>query len=228
MMMATERQHPRVQQAVRVLIVDDHPIVREGYARLISAQPDLDVCGEASDSTEALQLVDSQLPDVVIVDITLRSGTGIELCKQIRDRSPHVRLLVCSIHDESLYADRALRAGAMGYISKEQPASEVLEAIRRVASGRIALSPRMTERLLSRAVGAEQPVEQSPIDRLSDRELEVFELIGQGQTTHQIANKLHLSPKTVESYRENLKKKLELKSGTELTRHAVQWVLEKS
>ena len=225
--MATQRQHPRAREVVRVLVVDDHPIVREGYSRLISAEPDLEVCGEASDASEALQLIESQSPDVAIVDISLRSGTGIDLCKQIRERDSHVRVLICSIHDESLYADRALRAGAMGYVSKEQPAAEVLEAIRRVAEGRIALSPQMTERMLSRAVGAEQPVEQSPIERLSDRELEVFELIGTGLTTHQIANKLQLSPKTVESYRENLKKKLELRSGTELTRHAVQWVLEK-
>ena len=226
--MATERQHPRARGVVRVLIVDDHPIVREGYARLISAEPDLEVCGEASDATEAIHLVVSNSPDVAIVDISLRSGTGIELCKQIRDLDPHIRVLICSVHDESLYADRALRAGAMGYISKEQPSVEVVAAIRRVASGRIALSQQMTERLLSRAVGADQPANQSPIERLSDRELEVFELIGQGLTTHQIANKLHLSPKTVESYRENLKKKLELRSGTELTRHAVQWVLEKT
>lgn len=227
-MMATERQHPRAREVVRVLIVDDHPIVREGYTRLISAEPDLEVCGEASDSTEAMQLVESHSPDVAIVDISLRSGTGIELCKQIRERNPQIRVLICSIHDETLYADRALRAGAMGYVSKEQPASEVLEAIRRVITGRIALSQQMTERLLSRAVGAEQPADQSPIERLSDRELEVFELIGHGLTTHQIASKLHLSPKTVESYRENLKKKLDLRSGTELTRHAVQWVLEKT
>ena len=226
--MATERQHPRAREVVRVLIVDDHPIVREGYARLISAEPDLEVCGEASDATEAMQLLAASSPDVAIVDISLRSGTGIELCKQIRDTDTHTRVLICSVHDESLYADRALRAGAMGYVNKEQPAAEVLAAIRRVASGRIALSQQMTERLLSRAVGADQPPDQSPIERLSDRELEVFELIGQGLTTHQIANKLHLSPKTVESYRENLKKKLELKSGTELTRHAVQWVLEKT
>ena len=212
----------------RILIVDDHPIVRQGLSLLIANEPDLEVCGEAADSGEAVRQLTATRPDLIVVDISLHSGNGIELIKQIRSRDPNVKMLVSSMHDESLFAERALRAGAMGYINKAEATDKVVEAIRQVVRGKIYLSPRMTERMLCRAIGTEESLETSPIDNLSDRELEVFELIGQGLTTRQIANKLHLSPKTVETYRENIKSKLNLSNATELTRHAVQWTLENS
>jgi DNA-binding NarL/FixJ family response regulator len=210
----------------RILIVDDHPIVRQGLTLLIANEPDLEVCGEAADSGEAVRQLTASRPDLIVVDISLHSGNGIELIKQIRSRDPNVKMLVSSMHDESLFAERALRAGAMGYINKAEATDKVVEAIRQVIRGKIYLSPRMTERMLCRAIGTEESLDHSPIDSLSDRELEVFELIGQGLTTRQIANKLHLSPKTVETYRENIKSKLNLANATELTRHAVQWTLE--
>jgi DNA-binding NarL/FixJ family response regulator len=213
-------------RTMRILIVDDHPIVRQGLALLIANEPDLEVCGEAADAAEAIQLLTTARPDLIVVDISLHSGNGIELIKQIKARDEHARMLVSSMHDEALFAERALRAGAMGYVNKAEATEKVLEAIRQVLRGKIYLSPRMTERMLCRAVGSEENLESSPIDTLSDRELEVFELIGQGLTTRQIANKLHLSPKTVETYRENIKSKLNLTNATELTRHAVQWTLE--
>ncbi len=211
---------------VRVLIVDDHPIVRRGLAELIDQEPDLEVCGEASDAPEALQQVRATHPDVVVVDIALKSGNGIELIKQIKACDSDIKMLVSSMHDESLYAERALRAGAMGYINKREAVDKVIDAIRNVLRDKIYLSGRMTDRVLHqmREGGS---IEQSAVDRLSDRELEVFELIGQGLGTRQIASKLHVSVKTVESYREHIKIKLDLQSGTELTHHAVKWVLEK-
>ena len=210
----------------RVMIVDDHPIVREGYEQLISRHDDLEVCGVAADSAEALRQIDKTGPDLVIVDLSLKNGNGLELCKQIKVRFPHVRMLVSSMHDEILFAERVLRAGAMGYINKEQTTGNLVKAIRQVLSGKIYLSDEMNNRMLCRAVGSDHYSEESPISSFSDRELEVFELIGQGVTIRQIASRLKLSPKTVESYRENLKNKLNVESSSELTRHAVQWVLE--
>lgn len=210
----------------RVLIVDDHPIVREGYSKLIGNQPDLEVCGEAADASEAMRLIDATQPDLVVVDISLKEGNGIELCKDIRFQYPHVKMLVASAHDEALYAERVLRAGATGYVNKEEATDQLIEAIRLVISGKIYLSAEMTERMLCRAVGSDDHLGDSPVASLSDREIEVFEFIGHGLTTRQIAEKLYLSPKTIESYRENIKTKLNLKNGAELTQHAVRWVLE--
>ena len=213
-------------RSARIMIVDDHPIVRQGLAQLIGSETGLEVCGEASDAAEALRLLAETRPDLIIVDISLNSGNGIELIKQIKVRDENVRMLVSSMHDESLFAERALRAGAMGYINKAETTDKVFDAIHQVLAGKIYLSARMTDRMLCRAIGSEEHMTGSPIDSLSDRELEVFELIGQGLTTRQIAAKLHLSPKTVETYRENIKSKLNLNNATELTRHAVQWTLE--
>jgi DNA-binding NarL/FixJ family response regulator len=210
----------------RILIVDDHPIVREGYEQLISRHDDLEVCGVAADSADALRQIEKTGPDLVIVDLSLKNGNGLELCKQIKVRFTHVRMLVSSMHDEILFAERVLRAGAMGYINKEQTTGNLVKAIRQVLSGKIYLSDEMNNRMLCRAVGSDHYSEESPISSFSDRELEVFELIGQGVTIRQIASRLKLSPKTVESYRENLKNKLNVESSSELTRHAVQWVLE--
>lgn len=212
-------------QIARVLIVDDHPVVRRGLAELISDEPDLEVCGEASDAPDALRQVETRRPDVVVVDISLQSGNGIELIQQIKERDERIKTLVSSMHDESLFAERALRAGAMGYINKQEPTEKVIDAIREVLSGQVYLSARMANRLLQSVVGGET-LEQDPIGSLSNRELEVFELIGQGLTTKKIAGRLHLSPKTIETHREKIKTKLNLSNSTELSRRAVQWVLE--
>ena len=208
-----------------VLIVDDHPIVRRGLADMIACQPDLEVCGEAADVAEAMRQVDLSHPDVVIVDLSLRGGHGIELIEQIRARDDHTRMLVSSMHDETLFAERALRAGAMGYITKQEPTENLLEAIRQVLRGEVYLSPRMTGRLL-RGLRDGASIQQDPIRSLSNRELQVFEMIGQGMTTQQIARTLGLSPKTIETHREKLKDKLSLRNSAELNRRAVQWVLE--
>lgn len=211
----------------RVLIVDDHPPVREALALRIGRQPDLEVCGEAADVGEALRLLAGARPDVAVVDITLKSGDGIDLIKRIRDRDDHVRILVWSMHPESLYAERALRAGALGYVNKDQATGTIVEAIRRVLEGKVYLSEAMTERLLHRAVGGGRDgVTRSPVDVLADRELEVFRLIGEGVKTAEIAERLHLSVKTVETYRDRIRQKLDLADGTKLAHYAAQWILE--
>jgi DNA-binding NarL/FixJ family response regulator len=211
----------------RILIVDDHPAVREGLALRISRQQDMEVCGEASDVGEALRCVANSNPDVAIVDVSLRTGHGLDLIKRIKARGNSIPILVWSMHSESLYAERALRAGAMGYITKEHATDKIIAAIRRVLDGKVYLSDSLAESLLNRAVGkGRSAVEQSPIDILSDRELEVFQFLGQGLDTQQIAERMHISPKTVETYRARLKEKLNLTSGSELLRKAMQWVLE--
>jgi DNA-binding NarL/FixJ family response regulator len=210
----------------RVLIVDDHPAVREALASRIGRQPDLEVCGEAADMSEALRLVADAEPDVAVVDISLKTGTGIDLIKRIRDRDDRVRILVWSMHSESLYAERALRAGALGYINKDQATDRIVEAIRRVLSGKAWLSEAMTQQLLQRAVGTGQQAPRSPLEALTDRELEVFRLIGEGAKTAEIAGRLHLSVKTVETYRDRVRQKLDLSDGTKLANYATQWVLE--
>ena len=210
----------------RILIVDDHPIVRQGLKLLVANEPDLEVCAESDSMAGAIEEFRRHSPDLVIVDLSLNDGSGIELIKELRALRDDVKILVSSMHDENLYAERVLRAGGMGYINKVTATEGVISAIRHVLSGKIYLSPTMTDRMLCRTVGANDDMRQSSIDTLSDRELEVFQMIGEGLTTRQIAQKLDLSPKTVETYRENIKTKLSLKNGTELTRHAVQWVLE--
>ena len=219
------RTREQATATIRILIVDDHPIVRAGYAMLLARQPGFEICAEADSTGEALRLVREQQPDLVIVDLTLKSGNGLELCKQLSHADPSLKMLVISAHDEQLYADRALRSGARGFINKEEATTKLTDAVRAVLDGKVWLSPVMTERLLARVGQGESPA-LSPVENLSDRELEVFEMIGNGLTTHQVAARLHLSPKTVESYRENLKRKLSLRNSTELTQHAVQWVLE--
>src|SRR5688500_977776 len=210
----------------RVMIVDDHPVVRQGLALLIDQQPDLEVCAEADSVADAFAKFTESGPDLVIIDLSLKDGSGIELIKEIKARNEHARMLVSSMHDESLFAERVLRAGAKGYISKQEATGNIVEAARQVLDGRVYLSPRMSDQMLHRLVSAGEEADRSPIDSLSDRELEVFEMIGQGLTTRQLASKLDLSPKTVETYRENIKAKLNLPNGTALTRHAVQWLLE--
>jgi DNA-binding NarL/FixJ family response regulator len=213
--------------AAKVLIVDDHPAVREALTIRIATQADLEVCGEAADANEALRLAAATDPDVAVIDIGLKTGNGIDLIKRLKARNGKVRTIVWSMYSEDLYAERALRAGAMGYINKEQATGKIIDAIRQVLGGKVYLSADMTEKLLKRAVGQAGPdFGRSPTDTLSDRELEVFRLIGQGVKTQDVAAQLHLSIKTVETYRDRIREKLDLKDGAELARCALQWVLE--
>lgn len=211
----------------RVLIVDDHPAVREALSLRIGRQSDLEVCGEAADMGDALRLLAETQPDVAVIDLSLKTGNGIDLIKRIKDRDEHVRILVWSMHSESLYAERALRAGALGYVNKDQATDQMVEAIRQVLQGKLWLSEVASQRLLQQAVGsARKEGKRSPIESLADRELEVFLLIGEGVKTAEIADRLHLSVKTVETYRDRIRKKLDLRDGTQLAHHATQWILE--
>jgi len=219
--------HNNSKKRARVLIVDDHPAVRQALAMLIGQQSDLEVCGEAADLSEALRLVADTQPNVAVIDISLKTGCGIDLIKRIKDRNDSVRMLVWSTHSESLYAERALRAGALGYINKDQATDKIVEGIRRVLEGKVYLSDAMVETMLQRAVGgSREETTRSPLAALADRELEVFRLIGQGVKTAAIAERLHVSVKTIETYRERIRKKLDLGDGTELAHYATQWVLE--
>jgi DNA-binding NarL/FixJ family response regulator len=211
-------------QAVKILIVDDHPVVREGLAARLEKQPDLEVCGQTGDFAEALQLAADLDIDVAVIDLSLKSGHGLELIKRIKARKPSVRVLVWSMHPDSLYAERALHAGALGYVNKENATEQIVDAIRRIQEGKVYLSEPMAERILSHATTDAMVI--SPLESLSDRELETFELVGQGLDTAQIAVKMCLSPKTVETYRARIKEKLQLRKGSELMQRAVQWVME--
>jgi DNA-binding NarL/FixJ family response regulator len=217
-----------VESRSRILIVDDHPVVRRGLRMLIDDEPDLFVCGEAGDADEAIRALDAKKPDLVIVDLSLKESSGLELIKRIKSRNAAAKMLVSSMFDESLYAERVLNAGALGYVSKQEAMEKVIEAIRCVLSGRVYLSAAMSDRMLHRLARDHQAIERSPVETLSDRELEVFEMIGRGRTTAEIAGQLHLSVKTVETHREKVKAKLGLKTAAELYQHAVRWVLEQS
>jgi DNA-binding NarL/FixJ family response regulator len=211
----------------RILIVDDHPAVREALALRIGLHRDLEVCGEAADMSEALRLVAETRPHLAVVDIKLKTSDGIDLIKRIKDRHDHVRILVWSAHSEALYAERAVRAGAQGYVNKDQATDRIVEAIRRVLEGKVYLSEGMTEAILQRSVGrAREGNIRSPLDVLADRELEVFRLIGDGVKTAEIAVRLHLSVSTVETYRDRIRRKLDLRDGTRLTHYATRWALE--
>ncbi|MCA9409786.1 MAG: response regulator transcription factor [Candidatus Omnitrophica bacterium] len=211
----------------RVLIVDDHPLVRAGLKSLIEEESDLDVCGEAEGYSQALGLLEKLDPDLMVVDISIKDGNGLELVQTAKSIKPELKMIVASVHDEALYAERVLHAGAVGYVNKEAATEKIVEAIRSVLRGKVYLSEEMTERLLLNAAQVSQSQERSPLEKLSNRELEVFEMIGNGLSTKEIAEKIHLSVKTIETYRDNLKKKLNLQSGNELLRYAIQWVNEK-
>ena len=210
----------------RILIVDDHPMLRDGLATQISNEPDLAVCGEADDVVAALQLVSELHPDLMIIDISLKTGHGIDLIKRIRKRHSKMKMLVNSMYDESVYAERSLQAGAMGYLSKQTARETLITAIRTVLAGKTYLSPELTDRIVKSRVGGMIEPGKSPIESLSDRELEVLTLIGQGNITSAIAKHLHLSVHTIDTYREKLKIKLNLANSAELNRYAAQWVLE--
>ena len=217
---------PRVAGSgrVTVAIVDDHPLVREGLAARISAQPDMEVCGEAADIESALDLILSKRPSLVLVDIALRDGHGIDLIKRIVAAGVTSRMLVVSAYDESLFAERALRAGALGYINKQELQGHVVEAMRTVLRGERYLSSAMAQRLIAQAVGAKSA--QGGTELLTDRELQIFQLIGRGKSTREIAGELNVSVHTIDSHREHIRAKLDLHTGTELIRRAVQWHIE--
>ncbi len=208
----------------RILIVDDHPLMRKGLAMTLEAEADLHVCCQADSGEDALGLIEESSPDLVIVDISLPGMSGIELIKHVHLRKPEIKLLVVSRHEETLYAERAIRAGARGYVMKLEAADVIVHAVRRVLCGGIYVSSEINERLLMGMAAGQHHLTHSPLEVLSDRELEVFELTGRGHGTRDIAERLHLSVKTVESYRARIKSKLNLSNAAELMQHAVQWV----
>jgi DNA-binding NarL/FixJ family response regulator len=206
----------------RIFIVDDHPVVRQGLALLINREADLAVCGDAEEANSALQKIESLRPHLVVVDISLNGPDGLDLLKNIRLRDPTLPVLILSMLDELLYAERALRAGASGYIMKQEATEQVLVAIRRILGGEIYVSDRIANKMLHRFVGGSPALARSPVAELTDRELEVFRLIGEGHGTRQIAEELRISVKTVESYQAHIKEKLALKNGRELVQRAFQ------
>ena len=211
------------KEKARILVVDDHPIVRRGLVQMITAEPDLTVCAEAETVPEALKAAAATNPHAAIVDLSLKGMSGLELIKDLKVRYPKLPVLVLSVFDESIYAERALRAGAKGYMMKEEATEKVLTAIRQILAGQIYLSSAMSSRLLHVLVGGRTDGGASPAERLSDRELEVFQSIGRGLGNMEIARQLHISPKTVETYRAHIKEKLKLTSASELLQHAIQW-----
>ena len=208
----------------QVVLVDDHPIVRERLGQLIAQQPDLAVCGECEDGPQCLRLLEQSRPDLVIVDLSLKNAHGIELIKDIRVQDADLRVLVLSMHDESVFAERALRAGAQGYVTKHESTEVILTAIRRVLAGELYLSERMATQLVGLLIRGPQVATGSLIQALSDRELEIFQMMGQGQSTRQMANSLKIDVKTVETYRSRIKDKLGLEGAGELLKQAVRWV----
>ncbi|HEX7843420.1 MAG TPA: response regulator transcription factor [Kofleriaceae bacterium] len=211
---------------IRVFLIDDHPIVRRGLAELLAAEPGLVVCGQAEDAATAQGAIAPAAPNVILVDLSLGATSGIDLIRELKQRVPRAAILVVSMHDERLYAERSLRAGASGYVMKHEPTELIVRAIRTVASGGIFVSDEISVRLLRLWVANGALREGSPLDALSNRELHVLELIGRGLGTRAIANLLHISVKTVESYRARLKEKMNLKSGIELMRFAIRWATE--
>jgi len=221
------RSHPRPANLPvkrRVFLVEDHPITREGFAQLINFQADLQVCGQAGSAAKALAGLEASRADLIIVDLSLAESNGLELIKDLKLRFPGLPSLVLSTYDESLYAERALRAGARGYVMKQAPTDEVMTAIRRVLAGEIYLSEVMRTKMVQKQIHGRRPSPTLGVHSLTDRELEVFDLIGRGEPTARIAAKLHLSVSTVETHRAHIKEKLGLAHATELVRHAVEWV----
>lgn len=222
----TKKRSPLSGKVARVLVVDDHPLIRSGLGELIAEHADLEVCGEATNVSEALNLLKTVPADVAIVDLGLVDSHGLQLVKAIKDQYPQVKTLVMTAYDENLYAERALRAGALGYINKREVQENIIAAIRTVLDGKRYISRRIAERLIESSLGAKPRSESDPSQRLSTREIEIFRLIGEGKSSGEIAEGLFLSTHTIDSHRENIKRKLNLKTAGELTRAAVQWVLE--
>jgi DNA-binding NarL/FixJ family response regulator len=226
--MAQKKGHSESQASkTRVFIVDDHPIVRDGLVTLINQQQDLVVCGGAEDAKEALNALSHAKPDVVIVDITLKDSDGIELTRDIKARYPRLPVVVLSIHDESVYAERALRAGAQAYLMKEVVSDNIIKAIRAVLTGEVYVSDRIARKVLRKAFGQKTTTTGAITDTLSNREFQVFRLIGHGCKASQIAHRMHLSTKTVETYRSRIKEKLNLANASDLLQYAIKWVSSK-
>jgi DNA-binding NarL/FixJ family response regulator len=207
-----------------VLIVDDHPIVRQGLTELINCEKDIKVCGQAANVRQAMDFLRKNSPDVIIVDLSLENENGLELIKDVKISYPDVSVLVLSMHDESLYAERVLRAGAKGYVMKQQATENVIVAIRKILAGELFMSDEVAGKMVRKMVGGATKENTSPVDCLSDRELEVFLLIGKGLGTRQIAERFHLSVKTIETYRAHIKQKLNLDSAANLLQYAIHWV----
>lgn len=223
--MASRAQIAMQTKKCRVLLVDDHPIVRQGLGLLIEREADLTVCGEADCAHSAFQAISTLQPDIVVLDISLNGPDGLDVLKEIRMKTANLPVLILSIHDESIYAERAMRAGANGYIMKQEATEKVLVAIRRILQGEVYLSDRLTNAMLQHYVRGESPAKTSPLVNLTDRELEVFRLIGEGRGTRQIADELHLSVKTIESYQAHIKEKLALRNSRQLLQHAIEWTV---
>jgi DNA-binding NarL/FixJ family response regulator len=223
--MATKPQLAAQPKKYRVLLVDDHPIVRQGLALLIDREPDLCVCGEAEGAHSAFHAIATLCPDIVVLDISLSGPDGLDVLKELRLKTSSLAVLILSMHDESIYAERAMRAGANGYIMKQEATEKVLVAIRRILQGDVYLSDRLTTTMLQHYVRGSSPSKLSPLVNLTDRELEVFRLIGEGHATRQIADELHLSVKTIESYQAHIKEKLALRNARELVQHAIEWTV---
>lgn len=215
---------PSAGSRKRILLVDDHPMMRAGLAQIINQQPGMEVCGEAGNPAEALAALPNCVPDLVVTDITMPGRSGLEFIKDVLALHPQLTILVISMHDEAVYAERVLRAGARGYVMKEAGAEKLLAAIRQVLDGQVYVSEKMSARLLDAMTRQQARGSRSPISKLSDREFEVFQLIGRGRNTRDIAAQLRLSPKTVDVHRSHIRDKLELKDATALIRYAVRWV----
>ncbi len=210
-------------QKNKIFLVDDHPLVREWLANLINEQPDLQVCGEASDAPRAFEMIAQATPSVAIIDISLEGGSGIELIKNLKANHPEVAMIVLSMHDEVLYAERSLRAGARGYIMKREATKKILQAIRSVLAGKVYVSDKIADIMAEKFVEGPIPGEYS-VEQLSDRELEIFELLGRGMNTRQIADHLHVGFKTVQTYCARIKEKLKLDNATQLLHEAIRWI----
>jgi len=206
-----------------VLIVDDHPLVRQAVARIVEQTPDLAVCGQAGEFQAGLDTIEQLHPDIAIIDIRIGGRGGFELIKEVRSRWRDLPILVFSMHEEPLYAERAFRLGAQGYIAKTEPPERILQAIRRVAEGNVYVSDKLSSRVLRTIVAGRPPMGSLAVDQLSDRQFQVFELIGQGLSTREIAERLYLSVKTIDTYREHIKHRLNLRSSSELLKYAIQW-----
>lgn len=222
-MAAARQAGSKNRKRIRILLVDDHPMVRERLAEVINREPDLTVCAEAEDRHQAIETIKSRRPNLVIVDITLKNSDGMELIKDIHSRWPGLLMLVVSMHDESLYAERVVRAGARGYITKQEATRSILQAIRRVLDGQIFLTESIASQILGRLASPASGDAEGPVESLADRELQVFELTGRGLNTRQIAQHLHIGVKTVETYRHRIREKLRLEHPTDLLRSAIAW-----
>jgi DNA-binding NarL/FixJ family response regulator len=222
--MSARSKNARPSEKKTILIVDDHPMMREGLVQLIGHESDLETCGEAGNALDALEKINRLKPDLVLTDITLPGKSGIELIKDVRAILPGALILVISMHDEALYVERVLRAGGRGYIMKQEGGQKIIEAIRQVLGGKIYVSEKMSARILEIFSGTGADAAAAPVEQLTDREFEVFQLIGKGLSTVQMAQHLHVSPKTIEAHRANIKTKLQINTAPELLRYAVRWI----